>query len=102
MDNSEISKTMQDLTDKMQELKAYIVAYNYVLSSCRSIIEGYFKEAKIIETEMEKTGYAGSNLGKNIALNAKTKLMRELICFMENTLESAKKGEIGGENANKP
>ena len=88
MDNSEIDKTMHDLTDKIQELKSYIVAYNYVLSSCRSIMEGYFKEFKIIEAK------AGSNLDKLIALNAKTKLMRELICFMEHTLESAKKGEI--------
>ena len=93
MDNSEINKTIQDLTDEMQELKAYIVAYKYVLSSCRSILEGYFKEFEAVSQKSEGD-ISDQELIRLRDLNIKTKVMRDVICFMTTTLESAKKGEI--------
>lgn len=90
--SEEIKGTMDSISEKVKEFEAYVYAYNYSIKSFRSVIEGYFKESKILEEELEK-GYTGVNLGKLLELNAKTKLMREVICFMEKTLSEAKNGE---------
>lgn len=91
MDEAEIKDTLNNLVEKSNEIRAYLVAYERCLDSFRSVLEGYFKESKRLEIELEK-GYTGVNLHKLIELNAKTKLMRETICFMQNTLDNAKRG----------
>ena len=93
MDNSEIKDTMHKLSDKAHELRAYAVAYNYVLNSCKSILEGYFKEFETVSQKSEGD-ISDQELMRLRELNIKTKVMRDVICFMETTLESAKKGEI--------
>ena len=93
MDNSEIKETMKSLSDKAQDIKAYIAAYNYCLESFKSVLGGYIKTGETMEKEIRQ-GCESEDLRKFIELNSKTKLMREVICFMETTLESAKKGEI--------
>ena len=93
MDNSEIKDTMQKLVGEANELRAYVAAYNYILNSCKSVLEGYFKEFETVSQKL-KEGISDQELMRLKELNIKTKVMRDTICFMETTLESAKKGEI--------
>lgn len=73
--------------------KVYAVAYDYILSSCKSVLEGYFKEFET-ESQRLKENFPSQDLSKLREINTKTKVMRDVICFMETTLERAKKGEI--------
>ena len=73
--------------------KVYSVAYDHILSSCKSVLEGYFKEFETVSQRSEGE-ISDQDLLWLRELNAKTKVMREVICFMETTLERAKKGEI--------
>lgn len=91
MGEVDIKDTLNNLTEKSNEIRAYIVAYERCLDSFRSVLESYFKESKRLEIELEK-GYTGVNLHKLIELSAKIKLMRENICFMQKTLDDAKRG----------
>lgn len=73
--------------------KVYAVAYDHILSSCKSVLEGYFKEFETVSQRSEGE-ISDQDLLWLRELNAKTKVMRDVICFMETTLERAKKGEI--------
>ena len=73
--------------------KAYVVAYDHILSSCKSVLEGYFKEFDAV-SQRSKEDISAQDLFLLRELNIKTKVMRDVICFMKTTLESAKKGEI--------
>lgn len=73
--------------------KTYAAAYDHILSSCKSVLEGYFKEFETVSQRSEGE-ISDQDLLWLRELNAKTKVMREVICFMETTLERAKKGEI--------
>ena len=59
--------------------KIYAVAYDHILNSCKSVLNGYFKE---FETESQRAIFSSQDLLRLRELNAKTKVMRELICFM--------------------
>ena len=73
--------------------KIYAVAYDHILSSCKSVLEGYFKEFETVSQRSEGD-ISDQDLFLLRELNIKTKVMRDVICFMETTLESAQKGEI--------
>ena len=73
--------------------KVYAVTYDHVLNSCKSVLEGYFKEFDTV-SQRSKEDISEQDLLWLRELNIKTKVMRDVICFMETTLESAKKGEI--------
>lgn len=91
---SELVKILDRQRAMIEELGAMARAFNYCYESFSEKWEELVQEGQEMITEYESGEADTSNIKEKMSENfAKTKLMREIVCFMSVTLEKYRKGD---------
>lgn len=90
----ELLKKVEEQKDLISELAPFIVAYKYCLESFESERERLEHEIELMELDL-KEGERGYGLQrKYFQAGQRRKFLSEILCFMCETIDQAKKGEI--------
>ena len=81
-------------TEAIEEAEAIVKAFKYSLEALDERLEDYEHEQELLEQDM-KEGVRGFGVTRHyVELSAKKKLISEVLCFMTQAIEDAKKGDI--------
>ena len=81
-------------TEAIEEAEAIVKAFKYSLEALDERLEDYEHEQELLEQDM-KEGVRGVGVMRHcVELSTKKKLISEVLCFMTQAIEDAKKGDI--------
>ena len=81
-------------TEAIEEAEAIVKAFKYSLEALDERLEDYEHEQELLEQDM-KEGVRGVGITRHcVELSTKKKLISEVLCFMTQAIEDAKKGDI--------
>ena len=90
----ELLKKVEEQKDLISELTPFIVAYKYCLESFESERKKLEHDIELMELDL-KDGERGYGLQrKYFQAGQRSKFLSETLCFMCETIDEAKKGEI--------
>ena len=80
--------------EAIEEAEAIVKAFKYSLEALDERLEDYEHEQELLEQDM-KEGVRGVGATRHcVELSTKKKLISEVLCFMTQAIEDAKKGDI--------
>ena len=94
MNDAELIETLDEAITKLKELAPYYVAFGNCMESFVSRLEELENESELLDQDL-KEGVRGYGINRKcFEVRTKKKLLSEVVCFMSESLEEAKKGEI--------
>ena len=101
MNEAELIKYIEELTDRydgvkntLDEVTPFVVAFKYCLTSLESMLDDLKHESELLDQDL-RDGVNGYGISRKCAeVRIKKKFLSELLCFMCESIDEAKRGEI--------
>lgn len=101
MDEEELLKYIEELSGRYENARAtldevtpFVVAFKYCLESFESRLEELKKETELLEADL-RDGVNGYGMTRKCyEVRVKKKLLSEILCFMCESIDMAKAGDI--------
>ena len=94
MNDAELIETLDEAIEKLKKLVPYYIAFCNCLESFAIRLDELENESESLEQDLRE-GVRGYGMNRKcFEVRTKKKLLSEVVCFMSESLEEAKKGEI--------
>ena len=91
---NELSEKNKELVSTISEMSPYVVAFKYCLESLNSRLEELEHESELLDQDL-RDGVNGYGITRKcFEVKTKKKLLSEVLCFMCESIDEAKAGDI--------